>query len=1332
MKTLLNLGLVSLLVMASSCLPPTGAEKTELEVVERSRGPANSGGATREDSIAAFQSTVYPLLRSKTCVACHGEAGPYLKFVQDDPIKSWEIMVETGRKVNLAAPETSRIYQRIKNENHNCWAPNCDTASAELLAEINAWVEQAGAGSNSGINSDPLTFADQTTFSAQTEFGTLMLEAEQGDYPQANLGRFVTDLDGKASNSSYALTPLPPANPTTAAARTATINRTNNCEVIAPARLDNSVDGPYQISEEATHINSGTQTPDGLTIKDGHRPFSVEIRALLIRPDKRLEYAKRLTGWSGGSASGNSDFLNIADVALADGNFDTDNIELRSSQRDPNPIPISGQQLEGDDLDYLGFKILPYFVKRNQVFSGNNYINTPDAVFQNLQGQDVLLKNLFAPPQVQLTTHEILDNIEIGKFSESASTDYRVNVLYRRIFNELTAFSGSADPYAQIPGIDFFDLNPQLSLRVEACPGNSSANCGPDTQDVEITPGSDTASNGALTFANAKDILKVNAAGDGFVAGNATELANGQAFRRMDIYAHIYEPAAARTPGDSWTNTFYNSAGSVTGTVDFPIDDTDSNLNLRALYTAGNNALTPEDNLANFQSSLFPVLRTSACINCHASDPARQQFANSNPIVAFNALDSNSFIDFGQPGNSFRKVTINPTGLYMVHNCNGTNNNNNGTACAPIETAFINAINQWNAANDASRAANSAQIYQELTEKERTPGQLDFEFRVQDTGYYNVWTKVKSGNGTATNISVRVMDGATPLTTFTGIQNPSASGTSCVDYNLGDNDLWTWWTPGRANELPDLDALGEKKLDNQGNPRTISDNRRYWYLEGGKTYKVQIFERAINTKIDLVALDRVVDHDDILDFQPDLRKRDENNISDYQRKLLSYDISAQVGLPPGSSFFQVEVKEAFGGQNYIFRNPRFVSPGNNLRVSNIKVYINGTTKFTDSAWTQINVSTGDDKILTYASLVTLQENGIATDQFHFNFDILQRTNDVLTEVDPRGASPVIVDGRRCREIDLFMNSVKPILRNARLIRKTDDGLQEFVDDFPGTRRNGVGNPQMYNCMSCHDDTHLYFKMTTFDYPEILCSQALSRVDFENFANSLLVRGINGSGVHPKLYFVDELEYTGTGVNKRAVTWDPNNGTRIMDGQYRNRALQDANNNEEYFSKYFGGGYFDLYDAGSLSISTNWGSNNTAARDKARAWMGQIKRINYQTIPNDLSVYAYYEPFVHDELEGEIRSEADNITTGNFVENSRNRYTEWSPANAGSNPGNRPYSLNVCKSGGNLTNCTVGAQQGTIYNVPYDQSGMIEQYENMKSNYRQVILDWIAAEHAARQ
>ena len=595
---------------------------------------------------------------------------------------------------------------------------------------------------------------------------------------------------------------------------------------------------------------------------------------------------------------------------------------------------------------------------------------------------------------------------------------------------------------------------------------------------------------------------------------------------------------------------------------------------------------------------------------------------------------------------------------------------------------------------------------------------LTYKFKINKTGYYNIWTKVKSSNNFAINL--RVLLNNTPLLAYSKIINPTKTANSCVRYTFPEFTDWSWFTPGRMADLGKLNTLGTLKKDNAGKLLTLDDNRTYWMMEAGKTYTLQIFEAAALTKIDMIAIDHVASHKDLLDFQPDLLARDENNIADYQKRILNYDISKIVGLEKGKAFFKVEVKASLDGQGYIFRNPRISSP-TSISIKKIRVFVNGTTSFSDATWNNIDIVAGDDQVITFSPLIALTKYNPDTDFFHFTFEKLAKTDKTISELDPRGTAPRLVEGRKCRELDLFLNTVKPILRNTRLMLKDEMGINEYLNDFPGSNRDARNSPNTYQCMTCHNDTHPYFKMTTFDYPEILCAQALSRVDFSNYRESLLVRGLDGSGVHPKLHFIEELQYAAD--SKSVVGYDPNNGVRILDGQIKN---QFSASTPAYFSKWLPNYYFGIYSKEDLGVDATWANNSESKKNFARNFLGQFKRITYNKIP-DLKGQTYYEAFIHDILKGEIETENDNLSTGVFVRNSRNSYNLLNLKESDSDAilNDKPLALNVKKDANNKI---LRSGNKTVFDTTLSSDDMNNKVEDLKDKYRNVIIDWIEKEH----
>jgi len=1313
LKLIKIIGLTFSMVVVS-CVPLSTTE--DKSTLKYSNSPGVSGDQ-KAASIAAFKSTVYPLVRSMSCVNCHGDAKKYQPYYAiSDAEGAWKNLTDAN-KVNLDSPESSRIYLRIKNDLHNCLTDTsdaeCDTEAANMLTAIKKWKSLVNYSSASKLRTGEIPFVDAMLTNADIENGTLLLEAEQTDFASETLfGRFLVELDSRALSNKYVYTPMPEANPNTLATRTASIVKGSNCEVTTSTMLSNSQNGPYRISEEGTHINSGRTTPGGL-----------------IRPDKRMTYAKMLTGWSAGVASGTGTITNLDSILIKDSSFDftTANINVTSSGRVKTQIDISDVKLTGNSFDKVAFKTLPYFIPRAKVFdTAGAFLNTPNADIVTYKGQTLKLKNIFKLPMEQFTPADIIAFFETNEADTMTTTKFRKDILYRFVTDYMTSLYSTTNKYTAIENMDtthMYSLYGNLKLDIKACP---SGVCTSTTQVLEVTPGTD--SDGVvLTYDNALDILKVNAAGTGFVTGTQAELNAGKAFRRLDIYAYTYEGTTSKTYGDNFNQIFYDfSTGAYTtkATVNFPLNVAAQNIDLKAFYIASTSSLSASDNLANFQATLYPVIQKAACISCHAgSQPARVQHSNSNPLTAFNEIIKYNLVNFTKPAKSFR-LALYPTESSIAHNC-GTSD----ADCSKTQAAFIAAIEQWNTANQVSLASSVAVPYKVLSESERAPGMLQYKFNAKKTGYYNIWTKVKSANGMRLNLRVmeqKITNGVTSYTdlkTYSGIKTPALTANSCITYTYPEYTDWTWFTPGRSDDLTKLDSRGTLKKDSNNVSLVLADNRTYWKLETGKTYMVQFFETAPNMKVDSISIDYVAGYSDLLDYQPDLLARDENNIAEYKKRVLTYDISNMVGLTgENKAYFKVEVKTALGGLNYVFRNPRFVSTATNIEVKGIKVLINGQHSFSDASWDTINYITGDDKILTYAPLTTLVSNGPTKDTFSFVFDKLTTSNSAVADIDPRGTAPIISSGRSCRELNLFINTVKPILRNARLMLKdTDAGYLNYITGYPGSDRGNLNNPTTYQCMTCHNDTHPYFKMTTFDYPEILCSQALSRVDFTNYRDSLLVRGIDGSGTHPKLHFIEELEYTSD--LKSVVDYNAADGTRILNGYIKNQAGTDT---RMVSSRFIAGAYFNTYTPADLGLGNVWSSLSTTDQEYARTFVGQLKHDSFISVP-DLKMKTYYEPLVHDDLIGKTLLENDNLTTGLFNKNGVNMYDVFTPTRTTTmaNLNNLPYHI-VAKKDAN--NKTVRDANGKIYDSAYTYDQTIENFEKLKSQYRDAILRWIAAEH----
>jgi uncharacterized CHY-type Zn-finger protein len=194
-------------------------------------------------------------------------------------------------------------------------------------------------------------------------------------------------------------------------------------------------------------------------------------------------------------------------------------------------------------------------------------------------------------------------------------------------------------------------------------------------------------------------------------------------------------------------------------------------------------------------------------------------------------------------------------------------------------------------------------------------------------------------------------------------------------------------------------------------------------------------------------------------------------------------------------------------------------------------------------------------------------------------------------------------------------------------------MDDLIDDFPGGADRPQNSMEFYRCMTCHNETHPFFKMTTFDYnDDILCKQALSRVNFENFYQSTLIRGINGTNNHPKFVFSEELFYEDSNQDRWAAH-------DLSEDYLKEFVLHPAP--EGYKAKFLNGPFAKNTREELGLPESGYGSLSQADQIKAQT-LGQFKGMRYITIPTDTDQIGGYDEFLHFEFLGMIRGENDII------------------------------------------------------------------------------------------
>ncbi len=103
---------------------------------------ADIAGFDKVRSLVAFRDTLYPYLRSNTCIGCHnsalgGGSGAQAPLHADIDVERAHDYALT--RTNFADPPNSRFVVRMALDRHNCPRSDCTQAGTDMLAAINAW-----------------------------------------------------------------------------------------------------------------------------------------------------------------------------------------------------------------------------------------------------------------------------------------------------------------------------------------------------------------------------------------------------------------------------------------------------------------------------------------------------------------------------------------------------------------------------------------------------------------------------------------------------------------------------------------------------------------------------------------------------------------------------------------------------------------------------------------------------------------------------------------------------------------------------------------------------------------------------------------------------------------------------------------------------------------------------------------------------------------------------------------------------------------------------------------------------------------------------------------
>jgi hypothetical protein len=165
---------VALLSLALACGEYDGGETPAENPFAAASTPS---GISQAEQVAAFEATLWPLLRGQTCATCHTVAAGRAPFVIADAnsTTAFRAIIDNA-KVNFDQPSASRLVARVAADQHHCWN-ECAADGVEMLLAIENWIADIEAR---GGSSDGGTAVNQGTLLSNEVASTEGVENEGG------------------------------------------------------------------------------------------------------------------------------------------------------------------------------------------------------------------------------------------------------------------------------------------------------------------------------------------------------------------------------------------------------------------------------------------------------------------------------------------------------------------------------------------------------------------------------------------------------------------------------------------------------------------------------------------------------------------------------------------------------------------------------------------------------------------------------------------------------------------------------------------------------------------------------------------------------------------------------------------------------------------------------------------------------------------------------------------------------------------------------------------------------------------------------------------------
>lgn len=164
-------------VLLTTACQDMGGEKYRKDPIAQSDDATPREENLSKDSLAAFQTTVHPIMAAH-CGSCHGKFQAPMFAVEDAPTAHANLM--ESAKVDLMQPDRSRLVTRLREDRHNCWS-DCAADAQTVQDAIAQWAAALGPPpeTDKAMTTAELTVAEATDqLTRNTDARTIVMEAE--------------------------------------------------------------------------------------------------------------------------------------------------------------------------------------------------------------------------------------------------------------------------------------------------------------------------------------------------------------------------------------------------------------------------------------------------------------------------------------------------------------------------------------------------------------------------------------------------------------------------------------------------------------------------------------------------------------------------------------------------------------------------------------------------------------------------------------------------------------------------------------------------------------------------------------------------------------------------------------------------------------------------------------------------------------------------------------------------------------------------------------------------------------------------------------------------